>query len=168
MHLVNSARRKLAAATLAGLALGAGGAGVVAMATGGAGTVAGLPAATLTATSGTAPAHAGAHAHHGRRALLGRTDHATIEVRRHGHWVTIELDRGLVQKASSSAVTLLRPDGTTVTLAVTPTTKAVGVVAPADLAVGKRATVVSVGGAALRVVQHVRAADHAASRAPAA
>jgi len=150
-------RRRLAAGAAALLAAG----GVAAAATilsEPAGSLA--SAATANATGsvlGTGPSAgtlpAAPHAKAARRSLLARTDHATIELRRHGTWVTIEIDRGKVAAVSASAITLDRPDGQAVTLTITSSTVFHGVPNAAAVVVGRRATVVSEAGDAVRITQ---------------
>lgn len=151
MSLLGSTRTRIAAVAVAAAASGAGFAGVSAV-TAGPATAAAVPASTVAAVT------AGHHHHHHARPwigrLLARTDHATVEVKRHGSWVTLELDRGKVTAASASSVTLARPDGTSVTIKVTPGTKLRGVASAAKLVVGHGARVVSTGGAALLIGQH--------------
>jgi hypothetical protein len=93
-----------------------------------------------------------------RHGLLARTDYATIEVFRHGHWETIVLDRGDVTAVSTSRITIRRPDGVSVTIALAPTTKYRGVGAAGSLKTNRPASVISAAGSALRVVQVSRPA----------
>jgi hypothetical protein len=93
-----------------------------------------------------------------RHGLLARTDYATIEVRRHGHWETIVLDRGDVTAVSTSRITIRRPDGVSVTITLAPTTKYRGVGAAGSLKTNRPASVISADGSALRVVQVSRPA----------
>lgn len=148
MSLLGSTRTRIAAVAVAAAASGAGFAGVSAV-TAGPATASSLPATTV--SSVTAGHH---HAHPWIGRLLARTDHATVEVKRHGTWVTLELDRGKVTAASATSVTLARPDGTSVTIAITPSTKVRGVSSAAALVIGHGARVVSLGGDALLVGQH--------------
>ncbi len=154
MSLLHRTRTRIAAVAVAAVAVaaaaasGAGFAGVSAV-TAGPATASAVPATTVSRVTA---AHHGAHPWIGR--LLARTDHATVEVKRHGTWVTLELDRGKVTAASATSVSLARPDGTSVTIAVTPATKVRGVSSAAALVIGHRARVVSLGGDALLVGQH--------------
>jgi hypothetical protein len=150
-------RRTLVASAAALAAVGAVTASAVALTSGSTPTTTSPAAATGTvvsagATSGSTPAKA-------RRTLLARTDHATIELRRHGSWVTIDLDRGKVAAVSASSITLDRPDGQSVTLAITPTTRFRGVSGPGAVVTDQRATVVSENGSALWVAQHPKTAS---------
>lgn len=123
-RLVLTTTRKLAAVSIAGVTI-LGGSAAVWAATPGPGT-----------TAGTAPAAATNHHHHhhGRRrhhrpvlAALRGADHATVEVKRSGNWVTLDLDRGKVSsysggKLAGGKLTVIRPDGKTVDLTVTSST----------------------------------------------
>jgi hypothetical protein len=103
-----------------------------------------------TCTTGAAGGRAGLLGHHG---LLARTDYATFEIRRKGHFETVVLDRGDVTAVSSTDITVKRPDGVTVTIGLDPTTKYVGVSGESALRTGQHGSVVSVAGSALRVSQ---------------
>ncbi len=87
------------------------------------------------------------------RRLLQRADHATVEVKVKGQWVTYTLDRGEVTAVSPTSITLTRPDGQIVTDTIGPATKFAGVASEASLQADRRALVVSEGGAALRIRQ---------------
>jgi hypothetical protein len=99
----------------------------------------------------TAVRHLDAAAHH--RRLLGRSDYATIELHRHGQWITLVLDRGQVTAVTSSRITIKRPDGVTVSIALAATTKYRGLSGESAVRSDQRATVVSDNGTALRVSQ---------------
>jgi hypothetical protein len=96
-----------------------------------------------------------AHARAKHRGLISRIDHATIEIRKDGKWVTENLDRGNVTAASSSSITLARPDGQSVTFDLSSSTKFRGkeATSASGLKTGVRALVVSENGAATLVVE---------------
>lgn len=105
----------------------------------------------------TAPAATPSGARHAR-SLLARTDHATVEVKVKGQWVTYTLDRGKVTAAGPTSITLARPDGQTVTDTVNSGTRFTGVDSAAAVQLNRPATVLSDGGVALRVHQAAGAA----------
>ncbi len=92
-------------------------------------------------------------AHPHLRSLLRRADHATVELKVKGQWVTYAIDRGTVTAVSPSSITLARPDGQSVTEAITSATKFRGVGSEADIQLHRPALVVSEGGTALRIRQ---------------
>lgn len=133
------------------IAAGAAAGAMVAAATGvtaGAAPLPSSPSPTPTATPG-------AHSAAKHRGLLSRTDHATIEVRKNGKWVTETVDRGNVTAASGSSITLARPDGQSVTIAISSSTKFHGkeATSAAALKTGVRARVVSENGTATSIVE---------------
>ena len=81
------------------------------------------PASALVGVSSVA-APASHRAQHRRISILGRAEHAviTIYTKRAGS-VLVVLDRGKLTSISSSSVTLVHLDGTSVTAAITSTTK---------------------------------------------
>jgi outer membrane lipoprotein SlyB len=89
----------------------------------------------------------------GLGAILRRTDHATLEVKVKGQWVTYTLDRGKVTAVSPTSITLARPDGESVTEAITSNTKYRGVTSEAGIQVDKSAIVLSQNGTALGIRQ---------------
>lgn len=147
--------------------------------TGRKGIVAGVGALAVVAAGGTAYAATGssggsgtpgpaavAHQHpraHAR-ALLRRADHATIELKVKGQWVTYTLDRGTVTAVSPTSITLARPDGQSVTDTLTPQTRYRGVTSESAIETSRPALVISENGSALRV----RQAPAAGGSAPAA
>lgn len=137
-------RHPIAAAVAAagGLLLAAGGVTVYAASSPSMPRPATTPSAAPSATPGTA-----------RRSLLGRSDHATLEIRQGGGWVTVDLDRGNVTAASTSSITLSRPDGQSVTFQLSPATKFGGkeATSASALKTGVRAVVVSENGTARSV-----------------
>ena len=149
MTILSNTRRKLAAG------------GIVAA------TVLGGSGAVYAATTSTTPAAPATHtsvAHHRRgfeRGLLRlarRADHATVEVKRHGTWQTFTFDRGMVTADTATSITLKRPDGVTVTLAVKPgETRFRGTTVSSnftqEVTTGHRALVISQGGTALRIAE---------------
>ncbi len=150
--------RVAAVATAAVVALGGGTAAVVAA------TTTSAPAGTVTLAAATAPAAAKPGVHH-PRGLLARTDHATIELKVKGQWVTYDLDRGKVTAVSATSITLARPDGQSVTLTIDSATRFGHKLSAAAITVGARATVISDGGTARRVVQVLHPARKAAAPA---
>lgn len=89
------------------------------------------------------------------RSLLSRADHATVEIKKGGKWVTVDVDRGNVTAASTSSITLSRPDGQSVTLQLSSSTKFRGkeATSASALKTGVRAVVVSQNGAATSVTE---------------
>lgn len=87
------------------------------------------------------------------RTLLARADHATVELKVKGQWVTYALDKGKVSAVSPTSISLARPDGQSVTEAISPTTRFRGVASEAAVEVGRPALVISQGGGALSVRQ---------------
>jgi hypothetical protein len=131
------------------------------------------PAAASTSAStpaSTAPSPSSGPATHARRAksLLERADRATVEVKVKGQWVTYDIDRGHVSAVSASSIALQLPDGTSVTEAITPTTRFKGVTSASSVVVGHVATVISTGGNAIEVEQARRASTPPATGSPAA
>lgn len=104
------------------------------------------------AGKGRAGGQAGPAGRHHPRTLLQRADHATIELKVKGQWVTYTLDRGKVTAVSANSITLARPDGKTVTEAITPSTR-YGGVAKGQVKTDHPAAVVSDQGTALRINQ---------------
>ena len=126
-------------------------------------------AATPSPTSATATTPAPTHYHHHHHAnpvlaALRGADHATVEVRRSGSWVTLDLDRGTVASYSGGKLGVSRPDGKTVDLTVTSSTVFEGRSTTA-LAGDRVAVVSSSTGYAEVVVLHV---PRSAKAAPAA
>jgi hypothetical protein len=146
MNLTISTRKKLAALGVASaVVLGTGGAVAWAQ-TGGSGDTTTTPAASAD--------------HGGRRIrpLARHGVHGDIIVKdKTGAYVTVTFDRGSVTAASATAVTLDRPDGQSVTLAVTADTKVHGAASAAELTVGKPAVVVSRSGTATQIAQRPNA-----------
>ena len=88
------------------------------------------------------------------QAIARRSVHADLVVKdKDGTYVTITVDRGTVTAASATSITLDRPDGKQVTLAVTTDTKVRGVASVAALQTGKAAVVVSRSGTATQIGQ---------------
>lgn len=104
---------------------------------------------TTSAQSGSAPAGA----KHKVRTLLERADHATVEVKVKGQWVTYDIDRGKVSAVSPTSITVARPDGQSVTEKIDSSTKYLGVSGESAIQTGKSAMVVSDQGTALRIRQ---------------
>ena len=125
-----------------------------------AGSVAGVSFA-LTSNSGSPPAAAAAtnastssapKANDVRqRALriLRRSVHGQIEIATKSGFVTFEFDRGVVTSISSSEITILRPDGQSVTEAITGSTRMPEKGVPSK---GQNVIVISVGGNSYRIV----------------
>ena len=89
---------------------------------------------------------------------LGRAVHGTVTVPDgNGGWHEVTFDKGTVDEGTDGAkVVLDRPDGQTVTIALTAETRYHGVADAAGLVDGRPALVVSRDGKALHVVQHDR------------
>ena len=87
--------------------------------------------------------------------LLGRAVHGTVVVPDgNGGWQTVTFDRGRVDQATDgSRIVLDRPDGQTVTLALTPETRYHGIENAGQVAEDRPAVVVSRDGKALDVLQ---------------
>ena len=137
----------VAAAVASGLMLAAGGATVYAASN------SNLPHPDSTPTAApTAKPTAKPGAGH-RGGLLSRADHATVEVERGGKWVTLNLDRGNVTAASTSSITLSRPDGQSVTVQLSSSTKFGGkeATSASALKTGVGAVVISENGTAISV-----------------
>jgi hypothetical protein len=136
------------------------GAVVVAMAAGGV-AYASTPTttATPTTTSKSAPASATAHKAGTVRAdvvwLVRHTVHAQLVVHTAKGYTTIDVDRGKLTTASSSTVTIKRPDGPSVSATITSSTKFIGLT-EAQLAPGDGVV----------LVQHAGYALYVAARAP--
>lgn len=158
---------KYVAGGLLTLALAGGGAGAAAAATGAA-SASGSPAVALTSATSTAHHH---HAHCRRplqrrlRELLRHSVHADFVVRHKGAWITVSVDRGKLNQASSSSISLTRPDGVTVSAKVTSSTKFFGI-PESQLKKGDRVIVAQTGGNALDVrAMAPRAASSSATAA---
>jgi branched-subunit amino acid aminotransferase/4-amino-4-deoxychorismate lyase len=158
--LSNNRRRVAAVATAAAVTVGGGAAAVLALTSGAS---AGTPAVAAATTGPTHTATAKGHHHHKAKTLLQRTDHAAIELRQKGVYVTFDLDRGTVESVSSSAITLLRPDGQTVTEKIDGATHFRGVTSASGVHTGVKATVISEGGTARRVIQGMKKSEASAS-----
>jgi hypothetical protein len=111
-------------------------------------------AASPSSSSGTSATSGSAQVAKARLgAILRRTDHATLEVKVQGHWVTYTLDRGKVSAISPTSITLARPDGQSVTETITPNTKYRGVASESGVQLNKSAIVLSDNGTALGIRQ---------------
>ena len=158
MRISKTAGRKAAVAAVGVLA--AAGIGGTAYAATGTGTAPANP-------PGSAPAAPGGHpARGGHRSLLERADHATIEVKVKGQWVTYTLDRGRVTAVSPASITLSRPDGQTVTEAIDAATRYGEVASESAIQLNRPATVLSDSGTALRIRQAPPAAGGTAGATP--
>jgi hypothetical protein len=147
MTFHRNTRRRIAVAAVVGSTLLVGG-GTVAFAASNP-----SPSPSASSTPSTAPVK-----HSTRRTLLDRADHATLEVRRHRQWVSITVDRGNVTALSATSITLRRPDGQSVTIALAPTTRYRGKEASSATALktGVRAQVISMHGIAIAVTEGSR------------
>ena len=125
---------------------------------------------TTATVAATTPAAASANATAKGLAILRRADHGTVEVKVKGvatgtatgtaaaataTWQTFTFDRGKVTTVTADQITLARPDGVSVTLTITPTTKYRGVTSWSEITTAKRATVVSQNGTATIIAQRV-------------
>jgi septal ring-binding cell division protein DamX len=149
---------KKIAAVAATATLALGGAAAVASADSGTSTpTTSTPTTSAPATSAPA-ANAAPTKRAGHNGLLGRADHGEVEVRVKGDdgkpaWVWVTFDRGKVTAVNQGSITLARPDGQSVTLQLSPTTKYHGVTGWQQITNGKGAVVVSRSGTATQVLQ---------------
>ena len=156
MDATKAMTKKLAAGAL-GVVAAAGIGGAVWTVTSGPASSSGQVPAALSSTASTVAPAAGTDPAAGSRSrargLLRRTDHATAEVKVQGQWVTYDLDRGNVTAISPASITLLRPDGQSVTLTINSSTKYGPSQSEATISTGRPATVISKDGIALRIRQ---------------
>ena len=89
--------------------------------------------------------------HH--RGQLRRAVHGDLVVRTKDGFENVSFDRGKVTAASASSITIERPDGVSVTKAVTPETRFKGIDSADQLEPGKGALVVSKGDGAVLIAQ---------------
>jgi hypothetical protein len=154
MEATKGMTKKLAAGALGVIAAAGIGGTVWAVASGPASATGQVPAALSSTASPVTPSTGtGARSRAGARGLLGRTDHATAEVRVQGQWVTYDLDRGTVTSVSPTSLTLLRPDGQSVTFTINSSTRYGRSQSEATIATGRPAAVISKDGAAVRIRQ---------------
>ena len=130
------------------------GAVVVALAAGGV-AYASTPSTTSTPSSTSSSTAAPSTAHRGElRAhvvwLVRHTVHAQLVVDTPKGFRTLTIDKGKLTSASSTTVTIKRPDGPSVSATITPTTKFIGLT-ESQLATGDGAIIVQHGGYALYV-----------------
>jgi hypothetical protein len=97
--------------------------------------------------------------------IIGRAVHGQIVVRTKSGFETVTFDRGKVTNATSTSITLLRPDQVSVTLTLGSATRYLGITGASDIKSGQGAVVISRDGAATAVAQ--RAKPRASSSAPA-
>lgn len=88
-----------------------------------------------------------------RHALLARTVHADLVVKAGEGFRNLTFDRGEVTAVSDTSITLHRPDGVDVTVALTANTRYRGVDGPGAIETGKPAVVLAGDGSALVVGQ---------------
>lgn len=139
-------KRNFAVLLVAGLVLGG---GAFAWAQGSPSQAQGAPAALATVAAGVRDPAARRAGGEGKHALYKRAVHGDLIVRgRGGAFENYTFDRGKVDAASSTSITLTRPDGKQVTVSITPDTKFRGVRDASGLQTGKPAVVVSQGGKA--------------------
>jgi hypothetical protein len=81
--------------------------------------------------------------------VLRRTVSGQIEIATKNGYVTFQFDRGAVTSISSSEITIMRPDGQSVTEAITGSTRMPKRGAPAK---GQNVVVISVSGKSFRIV----------------
>ncbi len=149
-------KKAAAAAVTAAVVLG--GAGAAAWATSGSSSAPSLADTASTTTTTAAPRHPGL-------GLLRRADHGDLEVRIGGQWQTVTFDRGRATSVSATSITVQRPDGQSVTLAITPATKFAGVSSWQQVRLQAPVAVASRDGSALRVAQRATAATPGAGPA---
>ena len=113
---------------------------------------------SVSAAAGAAGIDANAGVGKGRRglAILRHADHGDLSVRTKDGFRTVTFDRGKVTAASDTSVTVLRPDGVSVTKTIDASTKFKGISSASDIKTGKGAIVVSDGDTALAVAQAAR------------
>jgi len=153
MSVLINTRRKVAAGAVAAIASVGAGFGAYALTAPAAASASASSAPVNLAVSSQPTASTHTPKAHRRRTLLERTDHATVEVKVKGKWVTIELDRGKVTSVSSSSIVLHLPDGSSVTETITSSTKFTGITGASSIRPNVRATVISENGDALRIAQ---------------
>lgn len=108
--------------------------------------------ASVQAANGTSPAPAAAGRGGILRHLLARSVHASIVVKsKGGGYVTLTLDRGTIQSISSTSITILRPDGVSITAPISSSTKFLRGT-ESSLAAGAKVVVVQEGGTTRDVV----------------
>jgi hypothetical protein len=100
-----------------------------------------------------ASAPAAAHPDRDHRGPLRRAVHGDLVVRTKDGFENVTFDRGKVTAASTSSITIERPDGVSVTKAVTAETKFKGVDSAEHVEPGKGALVVSKGDNAVLIAQ---------------
>jgi hypothetical protein len=137
-------------------ALGAGGTAYAATSSGSSSassppTTSAAPVSSGSASSGSGSSGSGPAKHD--RSLLGRADHATVEVKVKGKWVTYTIDRGKVTAVSPTSITLALPDGQSVTDTIGPSTRFKGVSSESQVQSNQLAEVTSDQGTALVVRQ---------------
>jgi hypothetical protein len=88
-----------------------------------------------------------------RGGLAARTVHADLKVKAGDGFANLTYDRGEVTAVSDAAITLRRPDGVSVTVTLTATTRYVGVGGADEVATGRKAAVLARQGVALVVAQ---------------
>lgn len=101
--------------------------------------------------------------------ILGKAVHGSVVVpgATDGTWQTVTFDRGKVDAATdASKIVLARPDGETVTVALTADTRYHGIAGAAGIQEGRRAMVISKDGRATQVVQRDPEHDKPAVPAP--
>ena len=156
MEATKAMTKKLAAGAL-GVVAAAGIGGAVWTVTSGPASSSGQVPAALSSTASTVAPSAGtdpaARSRSRARGLLRRTDHATAEVKVQGQWVTYDLDRGKVTAITPTSITLLRPDGQSVTFTINSATRYGPSQSEATIATGRPAAVISKDGIAVRIRQ---------------
>jgi len=88
--------------------------------------------------------------------FVAGADHGSFVRKVSGKWVTMAVDRGKVASVAVDHLTLTRPDGQSVTLTLTPTTRYTGATSANGLATNRATTIVSnVDGTVRKVAQRV-------------
>ena len=100
-----------------------------------------------------AAAPAAAHPGHDHGGPLRRAVHGDLIVRTKAGFENVTVDRGKVTAVSATSITIERPDGVSVTKAVTSDTKFKGVDSAEHVERGKGALVVSKGDTAVLIAQ---------------
>ena len=117
---------------------------------------------TPSTTPPSASAPAAAQPGHDHRGPLRRAVHGDLVVRTKAGFQNVSVDRGKVTAVSASSITIERPDGVSVTKAITSATRFKGVDSAEHVESGKGALVVSKGDTAVLIAQRRGGAPAAA------
>jgi hypothetical protein len=162
--MTNYLKRHLKAVVAVSLGLAVVGGGTAAAAAAASANRPTLEAATAPASS-VSGAGKGLHGPLGR--LARRAVHGELTVHTKDGYQTVTFDRGAVTSANGTSITIRRPDGVSVTEALTPTTRYRGISGASAITTGKQAIVVSHDGTALLVAQRRVSTGSSGSSTPA-